>query len=102
MGHRRRSEFGGCRSKTEVQNNNEPPCPRKFLTQPTEFEKSGVLQHPLANPSARPARASRIFYLRQGRPRTSTAVGVVLYVDGIVQCGRGGVGVLVGIDLGGV
>jgi len=29
-------------------NNNEPRCPRKFLTQPTEFEKSGVLQHPLA------------------------------------------------------
>src|SRR5208283_2073478 len=48
IGHRRRSEFGGCRSKTEVQNNNEPPCPGKFLTQPTEFEKSGVLQHPLA------------------------------------------------------
>jgi hypothetical protein len=48
MGHRRRSEFGGCRSETEVQNNNEPPCPKKFLTQPTGFEKSGVLQHPLA------------------------------------------------------
>src|SRR5213594_670042 len=48
MGHRRRSEFGGCQSKTAAQNNNEPPCPRRFLTQPTEFEKSGVLQHPLA------------------------------------------------------
>src|SRR5256886_1823574 len=47
-GHRRRSEFGGCQSKTAAQNNNEPPCPRRFLTQPTEFEKSGVLQHPLA------------------------------------------------------
>src|SRR6059036_2711876 len=49
MGHRRRSEFGGCQSKTAAQNNNEPPCPRRFLTQPTEFEKSGVLQHPLAS-----------------------------------------------------
>jgi hypothetical protein len=49
MGHRRRSEFGGCRSKTEVQNNNERPCPKKFLTQPTEFEESGVLQQPLAS-----------------------------------------------------
>jgi hypothetical protein len=49
MGHRRRSEIGGCQSKTATQNNNEPPCPRKFLTQPTEFEKSGVLQHPLAS-----------------------------------------------------
>src|SRR5207249_2677292 len=48
MGHRGRSEFGGCQSKTAAQNNNEPPCPRRFLTQPTEFEKSGVLQHPLA------------------------------------------------------
>src|SRR5256886_4527510 len=48
MGHRRRSEFGGRQSKTAAQNNNEPPCPRKFLTQPTEFEKSVVLQHPLA------------------------------------------------------
>jgi len=48
MGHRRRSEIGGCQSKTAAQNNNEPPCPRKFLTQPTEFEKSGILQHPLA------------------------------------------------------
>jgi len=35
-------------TKTAAQNNTEPPCPRKFLTQPTEFEKSGVLQHPLA------------------------------------------------------
>jgi hypothetical protein len=48
MGHRRRPEFGGCRSKTEVQNNNERPCPKKSLTQPTEFEESGVLQQPLA------------------------------------------------------
>src|SRR6266481_4394185 len=48
MGHRKRSEIGGCQSKTAAQNNNEPPCRRKFLTQPTEFEKSGVLQHPLA------------------------------------------------------
>jgi hypothetical protein len=45
---RRRAEFAGCRSKTAVQNNNEPPCPREFLAQPTEFEKSEVLQHPLA------------------------------------------------------
>ena len=52
MGHRRRSEFGGRQSKTAAQNNNEPPCPRKFLTQPTEFEKSGVLQHPLAKREA--------------------------------------------------
>ncbi len=37
-----------CQSKTAAQNNNETPCRRKFLTQPTEFEKSGVLQHPLA------------------------------------------------------
>src|SRR5256886_12087611 len=49
MDHRRRSEFGGRQSKTAAQNNNEPPCPRKFLTQPTEFEKSVVLQHPLAS-----------------------------------------------------
>jgi acetoin utilization deacetylase AcuC-like enzyme len=49
MGHRRRSEIGGRQSKTAAQNNNEPPCPRKFLTQPTEFEKSGVLQQPLAS-----------------------------------------------------
>src|SRR5258708_5663336 len=38
-----------CQSKTAAQNNNETPCRRKFLTQPTEFEKSGVLQHPLAS-----------------------------------------------------
>src|SRR5437016_13547063 len=50
MGHRRRSEFGGCQSKTAAQNNNERPCPRRFLTQPTEFEKSGVLQHHIASP----------------------------------------------------
>src|SRR5438552_13442222 len=49
MGSRRRSEVGDRQSKTAAQNNNEPRCPRKFLTQPTEFEKSGVLQHPLAN-----------------------------------------------------
>src|SRR5207253_6305321 len=59
MGHRRRSEFGGCQSKTAAQNNNEPPCPRRFLTQPTEFEKSGVLQHPLARPSVASMRAPR-------------------------------------------
>jgi hypothetical protein len=43
-------EFAGCRSKTAVQNNNEPPCPREFLAQPTEFEKSEVLQQALASP----------------------------------------------------
>ena len=48
MDHRSRSEFAGCRSKTAAQSNNEPPCPREFLAQPTEFEKSGVLQHPVA------------------------------------------------------
>jgi hypothetical protein len=40
MGHRSRSKFAGCQSKTAAQNNNEPPCSRKFLTQATEFEKS--------------------------------------------------------------
>src|SRR5208283_1134247 len=70
IGHRRRSEFGGCRSKTEVQNNNEPPCPGKFLTQPTEFEKSGVLQHPLASHRwLQTGRGSRTTRPRHGRGR---------------------------------
>jgi hypothetical protein len=51
---RRRAVFAGCRSKTAVQNNNEPPCPREFLAQPTEFEKSEVLQQPLARPRRTP------------------------------------------------
>jgi hypothetical protein len=48
MGHPKTSGICGCRSKTAVQNNNEPPCPREFLAQPTKFEKSEVLQQPLA------------------------------------------------------
>src|SRR5256884_9322021 len=64
MGHRRRSEFGGCQSKTAAQNNNEPPCPRRFLTQPTEFEKSGVLQHPLASSGSTNSRSTPVSFLR--------------------------------------
>ncbi len=72
MGHRRRSEFGGCQSKTAAQNNNEPPCPRRFLTQPTEFEKSGVLQHPLASP----------FFLAHLRGFPDAALDCVCPTDG--------------------
>src|SRR5213079_1883811 len=49
MGHRRRPEFGACQSPASAQNHADPARPRRFLTQPTEFEKSGVLQHPLAD-----------------------------------------------------
>jgi hypothetical protein len=40
-GHRRQSEFAGCRSKPAAQSNIEPPCSTKSLTQPTKFEESG-------------------------------------------------------------
>jgi hypothetical protein len=48
MGHPKTSGICRLPVKDRIQNNNEPPCPREFLAQPTEFEKSEVLQHPLA------------------------------------------------------
>jgi hypothetical protein len=35
------AESAGWRSKLAAQSHIEPPCSRKFLTQPTEFEESG-------------------------------------------------------------
>jgi hypothetical protein len=51
MGHPKTSGICRLPVKDRIQNNNEPPCPREFLAQPTEFEKSEVLQHPLARSS---------------------------------------------------
>lgn len=41
-------DLASCRSKSASQNNIEPPCSTKLLTQPTEFGRIGVLQQPLA------------------------------------------------------
>jgi hypothetical protein len=51
MGHPKTSGICRLPVKDRIQNNNEPPCPREFLAQPTKFEKSEVLQQPLASPA---------------------------------------------------
>jgi len=87
MGHRRRSEFGGRQSKTAAQNNNEPPCPRKFLTQPTEVEKSGVLQHPLASLAHVPdlkVKSRNSVFRYKGKDVDIQQVGKDLIVDALL------------------
>src|SRR5260370_33668401 len=43
MGHPKTTGICRLPGKDRIQNNNQPPCPREFLAQPTEFEKSEVL-----------------------------------------------------------